>query len=67
MKYVSILVDSRNVRFGWKRTLDLIYQDVERILELPEVTSVAAEYTVLDHLIAFKYFSHDKPTSTMVE
>ena len=33
--------------------LNLFYQDVDKILQLLEATSVAAEYTELDNIIAF--------------
>ena len=31
-----------------RRLLDLVYQDVEKILQFPEVTSVVVEYVELD-------------------
>ena len=33
--------------------LDLVYQDLQNILQLPEVTSVSTEYVELDKLIDF--------------
>ena len=36
-----------------KRLLYLFYQDVEKNLQLSEVTSVAAEYVELDNIIDF--------------
>ena len=36
-----------------ERLLDLVYQDVEKILQLPEVNSFAAEYVKLDNAIDF--------------
>ena len=38
---------------GEKKLLDLVYQDVEKIQQLQEVTSVAAEYVELDKIIDF--------------
>ena len=37
----------------WKKLLELVYQDVKKILQLSEVTSVAAEYVELDNIIEF--------------
>ena len=36
-----------------KKTSDLVYQDLEEILQLPEVTSATAEYEELDNMIDF--------------
>ena len=33
--------------------MDFVYQDLEKILQLPEVTSVSAEYVKLDKIIDF--------------
>ena len=35
----------------WEKLLDFVYQDVKKILQLSEVTSVAAEYVELDIFI----------------
>ena len=37
----------------WRRLVDFVYQVVDKILQLPEVISVADEYVELDNLIAF--------------
>ena len=36
-----------------KKLLDLFYQDVEIILQLPEVISITYEYVELDNIIDF--------------
>ena len=41
----------RKVLNWWKKLLDLVYQDVEKILQLLEVTSVTAEYVKLANII----------------
>ena len=37
----------------WKKLLDLVYQDVGKILKLPEVTSVTTKYVELDNINDF--------------
>ena len=44
--------DRKFVRLG-KKLLNLIYKVVEKILQLPEVTSVTAEYAELIKIIDF--------------
>ena len=37
----------------YRKKMDLTYQEVKKVLQMPEVTSVAAEYVELDHIINF--------------
>ena len=39
--------------FMWKKLLDFVYQDLEKILQLHEVTSVTVKYLELDNITYF--------------